>query len=106
RASKGRKPVTPSQAFKWFMLAWLSALAVLIAYRVLTGQIALQGLLTMDGQRFSPERLQLLLLTVGALVIYAEEALANKKMPDVPDGLLTLLVGSHVLYLGGTIAGR
>jgi hypothetical protein len=98
--------VSPSQAFSWYFVAWLTAVAALILYRLLSGQIALDGLLTMDGQRFSPERLQLLLVTLAALAIYAEEALANQKMPEVPDGLLPILVGSHVLYLGGKIAGR
>ena len=98
--------MTPSQAFKWFVVAWLTAMALVIAYRLLTGRIVLDGLLTMDGQRFSPERLQLLLLTLSAVAVYVGEALAAGKLPDVPDGLLPILVGSNAVYLGGKIAGR
>jgi hypothetical protein len=103
--------VTPSQVLKWYMIGWLAAVAALVAYRILTGRIALDGLFTMDGNRFSPERMQLLLVTVGALAIYASEALAapvitTKALPPVPEGLLAILTGSHVLYLGGKISGR
>jgi len=104
--------LTPSQAFEWFLVGWLTALALLVLYRVLSGRIALVGLLTMDGQRHSPERLQLLLFTLGALAIYIGQALVTgqsatiKSLPEVPDWVLPLLLGSHALYLGGRIAGR
>jgi hypothetical protein len=93
------------------MIGWLVAVATLVTYRILTGRTALNGVFTMDGDRFSPERLQMLFVTLGALAIYASEALAapvasTKSLPPLPEGLLAFLAGSHVLYLGGKIAGR
>lgn len=96
----------PEQAFAAILIAWLSALALLIVYRVLTGKIALGGLLTMDGKRFSPERLQLLACTIAGLAAYASDALAEQKMPDLPSGALALFAASHAVYLGGKVAGR
>jgi len=98
--------LSPSQALGWLVGGWLIAIAVLIGYRILTGRIALDGLLTINGAQFSLERFQLLLVTVGALGIYVGEALGAKTMPAVPDGVLPFLAGSHALYLGGKIAGR
>jgi hypothetical protein len=98
--------MTPEYFLRCFLGAWLAAVVALIAYRILTGQISLQGLFTMDGDRFSPERLQLALVTFGLLGIFVGEAFSTWKMPAVPSELIALLAGSQVLYLGGKIAGR
>jgi hypothetical protein len=98
--------VAPQSILKWFLLAWLGAVTALVTYRILTGRIALTGLLTMDGSRFSPERLQMLLVSLGALAVYAGGTLEAGKMTDIPDWIVAILTGSNVLYLGGKVAGR
>jgi hypothetical protein len=98
--------MTPGQAFGWFLHAWMAAVVALVAFRLLTGRIALAGLLTQDGDKFSPERLQLLLATIGALVAYAAQALDARAMPADASELLILMAGSNALYLGGKFAGR
>jgi hypothetical protein len=98
--------VTPSDALRWFLTIWFSTLAGLIAFRILTGQIVLAGLLTMDGQKFSPERLQLLIFTIAGLAAFAASALAQHKLPAIPEDLLVVFAASQSVFLGGKIAGR
>ena|SRR5215469_16739155 len=98
--------MNPGDLLGWFLEAWLTALAACIGYRILTGAISLNGLLTMDGSRFSPERLQLLLVTGSLLAYYVTAAINSKSMPSVPTEWLALLAASHGVYLGGKTAGR
>jgi hypothetical protein len=90
----------------WVLAAWLVSVVMLIAYRILTGKISLRGLLTIDGDRFSPERLQLLLMTLGLLTIYVQDAVSSWSMRPASDELATVLAASQVLYLGGKFAER
>ena len=96
--------MAPGHLLGMFLLTWLSAVAALLAYRVLTGAISLDGLFTSDGARFSPERLQLLIMFLSAIVVYAASAMRSKGMPDVPEELLIFLGGSNAIYLAGKIA--
>ena len=89
-----------------FLAVWLAAVVILIAYRILTGRISLQGLFTMDGDQFSPERLQLILVTVGLLAAYAQQALGAGLMPPVSSVVIAVFAASHAVYLGGKVAGR
>jgi hypothetical protein len=98
--------MNPGYFLGCFLEAWLAALAALIFYRILTGQITLNGLFTMDGERFSPERLQLLLITVGILAWYVQDALGSNAMPTPSNDLLVILGASHFVYIGGKVAGR
>jgi hypothetical protein len=98
--------MNPGYVLGWFLPAWLSAVMILIVYRILTGRISLRGLLTTDGDRFSPERLQLLLITFATLAAYLENAVSINAMATLPNELVVVLAGSHALYLGGKIAGR
>jgi len=81
-------------------------LALLIAYRLLTGGISLNGLLTMDGEQFSPERAQLLVASVAGLLAYATATLSQGKFPEIPNSLLALFAASHFIYIGGKVSGR
>src|SRR3954468_6103087 len=98
--------MTPGSFLGLVLRAWLLALAALVAYRMLTGRIRLAGLLSADGDRFSPERLQMLLMTLGTLGAFAESALSQGRLPVLPGGLVGTLGASHLVYLGGKLWRR
>lgn len=90
------------------MYVFLGGLAVIIAYRLLNGQINTRYLLygtRKDGTKyFSPERVQLLLFTLGTAMFYLNDVLQNRgsgKLPDVSTQTLALLAGSHAIFLSG-----
>jgi hypothetical protein len=96
----------------WFirleLFLFLGGLAAIIAYRLLTGEINTKYLLygtQKDGSKyFSPERVQLLLLTLGTALFYIADVLKHRHsgmLPDIPTKTLALLGGSHSIYLGG-----
>jgi hypothetical protein len=96
----------------WFVklevFVFVVGLAAIIAHRLLTGQINTNYLLygtKNDGTRyFSPERVQLLLFTLGTAMFYLNNVLQNRHsgvLPDVSNETLILLGGSHAIYLGG-----
>jgi len=90
------------------------ALASIVAYRLLTGEIDMRGLLfektvgkagAVVGT-YSPARLQLLMLTVAAAAHYFSLVVMNlhagqAQFPDLPQKWLLILGGSHSIYLGG-----
>jgi len=87
---------------------FLGALAAMISYRLLTGQINTKGLLygTKKGgaKYFSPERVQLLLFTLGTAMFYLNNVIEHRTsgvLPDVSKETLALLGGSHAIYLTG-----
>lgn len=93
---------------KFEVFVFLVGLAAIIAHRLLTGQINTNYLLygiKKDGTKyFSPERVQLLLFTLGTAMFYLNNVLENRTsgvIPDVPTETLALLGGSHAIYLGG-----
>lgn len=98
--------MNPATFLEYFLEIWLALLAVIVAYRVLTGGIPLDGLFSIDGDRFSPERLQLFIVTLLMTLGYAEESLRAMHMSPVPNELLALFAASHAVYLGGKTAGR
>jgi hypothetical protein len=96
------------------VIIFLGGLAVIIAYRLLTGGINTRYLLYIkrrDGAKYlSPERLQLLIFTMGTAAFYLLHVVNSLKMatpsspavlPDVSKETLALLGGSHGIYLGG-----
>lgn len=93
---------------KWEVLIFLGGLAAIIAYRLLTGQINTNGLFYGSkkggGKYFSPERVQLMVFTLGTAMLYLSSVTQNRTsgvLPDVPTQTLVLLGGSHAIYLGG-----
>jgi hypothetical protein len=99
-------------AMIWLMklevLIFLGGLATVIAYRLLTGEIntkyLLYGSKKGGAKYFSPERVQLLLFTLGTAMFYISNVLQNRTsgaLPDVPPQTLALLAGSHGIYLAG-----
>lgn len=81
----------------------LAALAVIVAYRMLTRQINMSGLLRdkVGGRAVSPGRLQMLIVTLVVAVYYVAEVLGSEKLPELPREFMLALAGSHLVYLGG-----
>ena len=98
-------------AMLWGLGGWFVAIAAVIAYRCLNGGIGLTGILAHDGEaqadhRPAPDRIQMLVMFIFALVAYARLALttaASHCMPPVPPELVALLAGSHGIYLSGKL---
>lgn len=93
---------------KWEIALFLSALAAILAFRILTGKINTRYLLygtRGDGSRyFSPERVQLLIITLAVAIEYLADASQpgnSGKMPDLPYGAVQLLGASNAVFLGG-----
>jgi hypothetical protein len=94
------------------LLSWLGALIFIVVFRLMTGAISLDGLLAHDKSdgRGVAERLVLLLATLGFALYYASSALhaplegLHPSLPDVPEGVVTALLGANGLYLTGKIA--
>jgi len=83
----------------------LVGLAVIVAYRMLTGDIITKGLLQDKGgsSGFSPARLQLLISTLVVAFYYIGNALTNAntgQFPTIPNEMFLILGGSHAFYLG------
>jgi hypothetical protein len=92
----------------WEIAFLLFGLAGIVVTRLLTGDINTNGLfrgVKGDGtQYFSPERVQLLLFTLGAAFQYLVSVLNEpSRFPAVSTSWLVALGGSHVVYLGGKL---
>lgn len=88
----------------WFLI---SALAAIVAFKMLSGGIRTKGLLR-DKQTgtVSPARVQLLLFTLVGAAAYLTQVVEQAQagghaFPDVPQELLWLIGGSQALYLVG-----
>jgi hypothetical protein len=92
----------PIRILHWEMLGFFWLLAVTLAYRMLTREINLRGLLTdsIHRERVSPERVQLLVASLTISAQYAGAVLRAKggTMPDVGTTSLVLLGASSGLY--------
>lgn len=98
--------MSPTNFLEYFFEIWLAALAAMVAYRVLTGGISLNGLFSMPDASFSPERLQLFIVTLLMAAGYAEESLRTMHMSPISNEFVALFAASHAAYLGGKTAGR
>lgn len=110
---------TISQLFGIGMIIWLSILAAYILFVIISNKIPMGGLIQTaeDGavkQKFIPERVASLVITLavaGFYIITAFDAELTPdpstnlvSMPDIPEGLLALLVGGKTLFIAGKIA--
>src|SRR5271165_5744603 len=102
---------------RWEVLIFLLGLAGIVAYQLLTGEIntryLLYGTVTgrkeNDGRYFSPERVQLLVFTLGAALYYLMQAMTTAKsgkFPDIPESWPVAMGGSNAIYLGGKAYAR
>jgi hypothetical protein len=97
------------------LLLWLALMALVVGWRCISGDINLAGMLAHDAkdqadQRPAPDRVQLLVSFIFAVVAYARLALAgtqghdaalSTQLPEAPNELVLLFVGSHSIYLIG-----
>lgn len=115
----------------WEVYGFLIALFGIIAGQLFGGQINTKSLLygrkndlgqpilnpdgsirsrkTENSLYFSPERVQLLLLTLGAAFYYLSQVINNPNpgtLPPMPNSWTETLGGSNVLYLGGKALAR
>jgi hypothetical protein len=97
--------------------AFLLALACLVIIKMLNGDIVTSGLLcgrissrpSNDNQYFSPERLQLLVLTLAAAAYYLSLVMENPQQGSLPEVQATwpgLLGASNMVYLAGKSYAR
>ena len=102
---------------KWEVEIFLLLLAVIVAVQLLTGRINTSGLFrgqifgrpVGQDEYFSPERVQLLIFTLGAASYYLSQVLTNPDpgtFPPVPPAWTALVGGSNAIYLGGKIYAR
>jgi len=92
-------------AFVRFEATFLVGATVLVVvYQLLTGHINTRGLLDdkLTGRQFSPERIQLLAITVGGALFYLIKVIGDPThFPQLPRELVLAMGGSNALYLGG-----
>jgi hypothetical protein len=102
-----------AKAFEAGLLAWMALLVLLIAVRILRGDIRADGVLLHDegDASVAPERALTMAIFPVVIISYAYTALNMNldvpgpvRLPDVPDYLLNLLLASNGLYLAGKIA--
>ena len=100
-----------SQATSLVVAAFLLGTAAVVAMQLLSGAMNTRHLFY--GRRkngdlyFSPERVQLLLITTWVGFNYLLTVLGNRtSLPDISPQTLALLGGSHALYLGGKTIAR
>jgi hypothetical protein len=92
----------PIRILRWEGLGFLLALSALLAYRMLTRQINLRGLLgdgTEDGA-VSPERVQLLVTTIAVSCNVLRAALhgTTNALPEVSPATLGIFGASSGVY--------
>ena len=120
-----------SQIVRWEVQLFLLALFGIVAMQLLTGQISTKNLFygrkndtgdpivgtngvsrgrkKEDTLYFSPERVQLLLFTLGAAFYYLTQVLNNPHpgtLPPLQDSWTAVIGGSNAIYLGGKAYAR
>jgi hypothetical protein len=94
------------------LLLWLGLLAAFVLRGIFTGKINTKGLLSHRGIAgdVAPERLAMLLATLGYAIFYAVNALRmvsvdsdSAGLPEIPEEVLAVFVGTNGLYLTGKI---
>lgn len=78
----------------------VGGLALIVAYRLLTGGINTGGMLNEKGTgSYSPARLQLFLFTLVGAVYYASLCYQSKTFVKVPSEVIAILGGSNGFYV-------
>ena len=122
-----------NQIIIWEVQLFLLALFGIVVMQILTGQISTKNLLygrkndtgdpivgadglthgmkkkKEDTLYFSPERVQLLLFTLGAAFYYLTQVLNNPNpgtFPPLPQSWPAVIGGSNAIYLGGKAYSR
>lgn len=105
-----------AKILEYGLLVWFGLLLLLISMRILRREIDVSGLLThhANDQRVLPERALHIAVFPAVVAFYVHAALhvdvtavaegVRPSLPDVPEYLLTLLMGTNSLFLAGKIA--
>jgi hypothetical protein len=94
------------------LLVWMALLMLLVGVRVLRGDIQTDGMLVHSARRtgdVDPERAVMAVAFPFVVLMYILDALhadvsgsaGRPSLPDVPQYLLTLLMGGNGVYLAG-----
>jgi hypothetical protein len=101
------------QLVRWETEFFLFALGGIVVFQLLTGQINTSHLLdTKLGPSrgaISPERVQLLVMTLGAAFYFVMQTATTAKsgvFPDIPQTWPALMGGSNAIYLSGKAYAR
>ena len=96
------------QVVRWEVAVFLLGLAGIVAFQLMTGRINTRKLLStkQGGSKgaVSPERVQLLLMTLGTAgyyVMQASAAATSGHLPAVPNSWPAAIGGSNLIYLAG-----
>ena len=99
------------RVFETGLLVWFVLLAVIVGWRVLTGDIDAGGLLQHDAadDDVAPERVVSMIAFPVVVVNYVLGALhadasVSHALPDLSQNMILLLTGGNGLYLAGKIA--
>jgi hypothetical protein len=97
----------------WLLAVWLGGLALVLIVKGVAFLDALRHLVVSDlgsavAGRMDPERVQLAAVSAFAAAVFVYRSWRAitgpvHVMPDIPDGLLTLVAGSHAIYLSGRV---
>lgn len=98
-------PPLHTLVFNGLLLIYGAMLAVVV-FRLFNGRINLRGMLGNGDTAVDPERVQLLIVWLAGVAIYATKALATlhsaqPQLPEVPQELIALTAASQGLYLVG-----
>ena len=98
---------TLSTIVRYEALFLLTGLALILIYRLFTGQINTKGLLDdkIHKRGISPSRLQALIVTMLIAIYYVVKVMETQKLPNIPSEYLWALGGSHSFYLGAKVYG-
>lgn len=90
-------------ATRFEITSFLALLAAVIVWRMLTGGIGVDGLLSDDSGTINPNALQMLLLTLVAAAYYLMKVtpeMGTHALPDIPLELLLVYGVSHASFTG------
>ncbi len=101
-----------SQCLQAGLLIWFALLAALVVGRVLQNDISATGVLMQSrtDNSVAPERAVIMAVSpaiiIGYMVLGLHTDVSGPKpsLPDIPDQLINLLIGTNGLYLAGKIA--
>jgi hypothetical protein len=102
---------TLATILRYELILLLTALALVVGYRLLTHQINVKGLL-MDktsGRAISPGRLQMLIATLsiaGYYLMMVVDTNDKTRLPELPNEYVAALGASNSIYLLGKLYGR
>jgi hypothetical protein len=89
------------------LMGFVLGLAVIVVFQLLTGHINMRGLLAAKDRstNVSPERVQLLVLTLSVGFAYINQVSAGDgaTLPDIPNNWLYVLGGSSSVYAAGKL---